>query len=141
MSKGKRNKTKKQQKKSTLVCEAIPVAESKRKNNHAYWVTGYYWMGKEVFLIEPFCCVRDDCGYRVTNLDPLNDFYEVRKARTLLKEYYENAVFFEDRLSALKWIESIENEKYLLDRFAKVFDDKDMQEYVLNKGVIVNDTK
>lgn len=107
-----------------------PIPVNKLKQGYSYWITGYFWR-HDTIIVEPFCAVNNLGTWEITNLDKNDmDYWD---ALTLLKG--EGTMLpFEGRVTAMDACEAIENQKVLLEGFAKFMTNDQLAEYVDNMG-------
>ena len=139
MSKGKRLREKRlkglapKKRQSVLIQEE--VVESKVEKGKEYWITGYYFDGNKPTLVEPFCASKPfSNNWHINNLDKVRDYFEYSTAKNLLSLKDKTMKVYEDRMSAIRFLDSIENELTFLNKFSKVASSEDLIEYADSKG-------
>lgn len=130
MGKASRNKRIKAERELANL-EITPIPLNKVKDNHSYWITGYYWKHDTV-VVEPFNAVRRFGTWTILNIkEDEMDFWEA----TALIKGNGTMLIFEDRVIAMDACEAIENNAILLESFAKFMTEEDLVEYVAGKEV------
>lgn len=107
----------------------IPTSMENTKENHSYWITGYYW-DHDTIIIEPFCAVRVNGAWAISNLSKYDiGYYEA----TQVIEGKGSMFIYEDRVAALVVCEALENELHLLSSFSEYMTDAQLIEYLQGK--------